>query len=206
MSRPAPVLALVLAGLLAVPPVAAGKSLSVGATAGVWLWDESTFAGVAIPETTQPVVGGRLGYVPGEAFSVEAVFLTGDIDLEAAGNPLSARATHVEGSLLVHFRRLFQLPVYPFIAAGVGWIHHGGDVGDVAGETFTASRVGFHLGAGLRRELGRSWAARLQVRDTFFSVEQSVEDDAQITADRVEVSVGLEALFDVSGGGGDRLR
>jgi hypothetical protein len=197
--------ALLVLAALALPPGATAGQLTAAATGGVWLWDASTFAGASLPETTRPVFGLRAGYAPGEALSFEAVYLTGTVDLESATGVSTARGTQVEGSVLVHFRSLVSLPVYPFIAGGAGWVHHGG-VEEVAGEYFTPSRVGFHLGAGLRAELGTSWAARFQVRDTFFPVEQSVSDDTTINADRVEVSLALEALFAVGAGHGGRLR
>lgn len=199
--------------ILATP--AAGQSLGpyiyISPTVGVWRWDEQAATNLTIPDQTSFVWGGRVGYSPIDAFSVELVGLTGTNDglirVGSVEETRELRLTQVEFSILVNFQSIVTRRVYPFLDLGVGVSFRSGGT-EVDGQSvFDDNQFAFHIGGGLKVELSRRAALRFNVRDTFFTQPQGEEGaQEQVTVDSVELSVGVDYRFPFGGGGSSRLR
>ena len=165
-------------------------------TVGIWRWDEKAVDGSRLNDRSGLVWGGRAGYSPIEAFSGELVVLTGTNDFRRGGVAFSARLTQVELSFVVNFRSLVDAPVYPFLDLGSGISARRAGTGGESVEGVNASHLDFHLGGGVKVDLGRLIGIRLNVRDTFFTETQGSGDARdQTTVDSVELSGGLEYRF-----------
>lgn len=188
------ILAAVLIGVFAAA-AEAGSHLYVSPTVGIWKWDKNATNPLTLSDRSRPVIGGRAGFSPIEAFAGEIVFLTGTAEA-AGGTPettASLRLSQLELSFLVNFQSLMSTRVYPFLDLGVGAAFRSGgsDVGGVS--AFDETRFVFHLGGGIKADVSPRFAIRGNIRDTFFTESQddgNVEN--QVTVDSVEISVGFE--------------
>jgi opacity protein-like surface antigen len=202
--------------LIALATPAAAQSLGpyiyISPTVGVWRWDEKPAAFTTIEDQTAFMWGGRVGYSPIDAFSMELVGLTGTnegtIQVGSDSEVKTLRLTQVEFSILVNFQSIVTHKVYPFLDLGVGGSFRSGGT-QVDGESvFDDTQFTFHIGGGLKVELNPRAALRFNIRDTFFSQTQGTEgnQETQVTVDSVELSVGLDYRFPIGSGSTNRLR
>jgi opacity protein-like surface antigen len=177
----------------------------------VWRWDEEAASHLTLSDQTSFVWGGRVGYAPIDAFSVEGIILTGTNEgtIAFTTGPESLRLTQTELSTVINFQSIVSRKVYPFLNLGIGLSFRsgGGKVDDEA--VFDDTKFTFHIGGGIKVEVTPRAALRFNVRDTFFSDTQvgGGNLESQVTVDSVELSVGLEYRFPLGASGGSgRLR
>jgi len=196
-------------------PVAAqslGPYIYISPTVGVWRWDEDAAAFMTVPDQTSFVWGGRLGYSPIDAFSIELVGLTGTnegvVQMESGEETRALRLTQIETSILVNFQSIVTHQVYPFLDLGIGISLRSGGT-EVEGESvFDDTQFTFHIGGGLKIELQPTAALRFNIRDTVDTMTQGTggNQEKQVTVDSVELSVGLDYRFPIGPGDSGRLR
>ena len=187
--------------------------LYVSPTAGVFRWDEKATEFGDLDGTFGEALGVRVGYAPVAAFSGELVFLTGANQgtdgTGAEAVPFSVRTTQIEASFLVNFQTLIGSRIYPFLNLGAGISLRRGDLIREGEDVLDGEEPAFHLGGGLRGDLGDRLGLRVNLRNTFFNQTRGEGDrEDRVTVDTVEITAALDLRIPLSGRHpkGERLR
>lgn len=187
--------------------------LYVSPTVGIWRWDPETLGAFEIDSRSGLVLGLRAGYSPFEAISGEVIFLRGTNSARAPealgfdGDP-DVTLTQIELSFVVNFRSLIVSRWYPFVDVGAGVALRDGDLEFEMEKQYDGTQVAFHLGGGVKVDLGSRATLRVNLRDTFYTETIRIgAREEQNTIDAVEISAGLDYRIPLGRvGRPDRLR